>query len=65
MHGLSEKEAHDALTRASLKDKGYEEVTIGLLHIILTEPKNAAKVSFIIDSWVQLTFMFIIKPRFL
>ncbi|XP_071055409.1 integrator complex subunit 3 homolog [Onthophagus taurus] len=41
--GLSDKEAHDALNNALLKDKGYEEVSFGLLVIILTEPQNAAK----------------------
>ncbi|KAL0270689.1 UNVERIFIED_CONTAM: hypothetical protein PYX00_008010 [Menopon gallinae] len=41
--GLSDKETHDALTRAILKDKGHEEMSLGLLVIILTEPKNATK----------------------
>lgn len=42
--GLSDKETHDALTRAIVKDKGHEEMSLGLLVIILTEPKNATKV---------------------
>ncbi|XP_018305369.1 integrator complex subunit 3 isoform X3 [Mycetomoellerius zeteki] len=41
--GLSEKEAHDTLNNAVCKDKAYEEVSLGLLVIILTEPQNAAK----------------------
>lgn len=45
--GLSDKETHDALTRAILKDKGHEEMSLGLLVIILTEPKNATKVHLI------------------
>lgn len=41
--GLSEKEAHDTLNNAVCKDKTHEEVSLGLLVIILTEPQNAAK----------------------
>ncbi|KAK6631392.1 hypothetical protein RUM43_000169 [Polyplax serrata] len=41
--GLSDKETHDALTRAIVKDKGHEEMSLGLLVTILTEPKNATK----------------------
>lgn len=43
--GLSDKETHDALTRAIVKDKGHEEMSLGLLVTILTEPKNATKVN--------------------
>ncbi|XP_025829891.1 integrator complex subunit 3 homolog [Agrilus planipennis] len=41
--GLSDKDAHDALNNALLKEKGYEEVSFGLLVSILTEPQNASK----------------------
>lgn len=41
--GLSDKDAHEALNKALLKEKGYEEVSFGLLVTILTEPHNAAK----------------------
>ncbi|XP_048513843.1 integrator complex subunit 3 isoform X2 [Athalia rosae] len=41
--GLSEKEAHDSLNNAVCKDKTHEEVSLGLLVVILTEPQNAAK----------------------
>lgn len=42
-HGLSDKDAHDALNNALLKDKGYEEVSFGLLVGILTETQSASK----------------------
>ncbi|KAG5882643.1 hypothetical protein JTB14_025116 [Gonioctena quinquepunctata] len=41
--GLSDKDAHEALNKALLKEKGYEEVSFGLLVTILTEPQNATK----------------------
>lgn len=41
--GLSDKDAHDALNNALIKEKGYEDVSFGLLVTILTEPQNAAK----------------------
>ncbi|CAG9815347.1 unnamed protein product [Phaedon cochleariae] len=41
--GLSDKDAHEALNKALLKEKGYEEVSFGLLVTILTEPSNATK----------------------
>ncbi|XP_051175718.1 integrator complex subunit 3 isoform X1 [Leptopilina boulardi] len=41
--GLSEKEAHDTLNNAVCKEKTYEEVSLGLLVVILSEPQNAAK----------------------
>ncbi|XP_066599245.1 integrator complex subunit 3 isoform X2 [Prorops nasuta] len=41
--GLSEKEAHDTLNNAVCKDKTHEEVSLGLLVIILTDPPNATK----------------------
>ncbi|XP_015591743.1 integrator complex subunit 3 isoform X3 [Cephus cinctus] len=41
--GLSEKEAHDTLNNAVCKDKTHEEVSLGLLVVILTEPQDAAK----------------------
>ncbi|XP_020292373.1 integrator complex subunit 3 isoform X2 [Pseudomyrmex gracilis] len=43
--GLSEKEVHDTLNNAVCKDKeGHEEVSLGLLVGILTDPQNAAKI---------------------
>ncbi|XP_034952755.1 integrator complex subunit 3 [Chelonus insularis] len=41
--GLSEKEAHDTLNNAVCKDKTHEEVSLGLLVVILTDPQEAAK----------------------
>nr|XP_050855800.1 integrator complex subunit 3 isoform X3 [Vespula vulgaris] len=41
--GLSEKEAHDTLNNAVCKDKTHEEVSLGLLVVILTDPQNASK----------------------
>ncbi|XP_021933684.1 integrator complex subunit 3 isoform X2 [Zootermopsis nevadensis] len=41
--GLSEKEAQNALNNAVCKDKNHEEVSLGLLFVILTEPQSAAK----------------------
>ncbi|XP_028047540.1 integrator complex subunit 3 isoform X2 [Monomorium pharaonis] len=41
--GLSEKEAHDTLNNAMCKEKTHEEVSLGLLMVILTDPQNAAK----------------------
>uniref|UniRef100_A0A069DZP7 SOSS complex subunit A homolog n=3 Tax=Triatominae TaxID=70999 RepID=A0A069DZP7_9HEMI len=41
--GLSEKELHDALNSTASKDKAHEEVCLGLLTLILTDPINAAK----------------------
>ncbi|XP_056642787.1 integrator complex subunit 3 homolog [Diorhabda sublineata] len=41
--GLSDKDAHEALNKALLKEKGYEEISFGLLVTILTEPHNAPK----------------------
>jgi integrator complex subunit 3 len=41
--GLSDKDAYEALNKALLKEKGYEEVSLGLLVTILTEPQNAAR----------------------
>ncbi|XP_017875170.1 integrator complex subunit 3 isoform X3 [Ceratina calcarata] len=41
--GLSEKEAHDTLNNAVCKDKIHEEVSLGLLMVILTDPQSAAK----------------------
>ncbi|XP_031338335.1 integrator complex subunit 3 homolog isoform X1 [Photinus pyralis] len=41
--GLSDKDAHDVLNNALLKEKGHEEVSLGLLVAILTEPNNAVK----------------------
>ncbi|KRT78830.1 hypothetical protein AMK59_7723 [Oryctes borbonicus] len=41
--GLSDKDAHDALNNALLKEKGYEEISLGFLVTILTEPQNAIK----------------------
>ncbi|CAG5083395.1 Similar to Ints3: Integrator complex subunit 3 (Mus musculus) [Cotesia congregata] len=41
--GLSEKEAHDTLNNAVCKDKTHEEVSLGLLVVILTDPQDATK----------------------
>lgn len=41
--GLSDKDAHDAINNTLVKDKGYEEISFGLLVTVLTEPQNAAK----------------------
>ncbi|CAG9861044.1 unnamed protein product [Phyllotreta striolata] len=41
--GLSDKDAHEAINKALLKEKCYEEVSFGLLVTILTEPQNASK----------------------
>lgn len=43
INGLSDKEAHDALNNAVCKEKNYEDVSLGLLVVILSEPVNAAK----------------------
>jgi len=49
---LSEKEAHDALTSAVCKDaKTHEDVSFGLVYVILTEPPNATR------SYRDLTFV--------
>lgn len=49
--GLSEKEAQNTLNTAVCKDKNHEEISLGLLYIILTEPENSAK------SYRDLTFI--------
>lgn len=41
--GLSEKEAQNALNIAVCKEKSHEELSLGLLFSILTEPDNATK----------------------
>ncbi|KAG8226986.1 hypothetical protein J437_LFUL000291, partial [Ladona fulva] len=42
--GLSEKEAHDALNNTVCKDiRNHEDISLGLLVTILTEPQNAAR----------------------
>lgn len=41
--GLSEKEVHDTLNNAVCKDKTHEEVSLGLLVVILTDSQNATK----------------------
>lgn len=41
--GLSEKEAHDTLNNAVCKDKTHEEVSLGLLVVILTDQQEAGK----------------------
>ncbi|KAL3279677.1 hypothetical protein HHI36_017183 [Cryptolaemus montrouzieri] len=41
--GLSDKDAHDAFNRALSKEKGYEDVSLGLLVSILSDPQSAAK----------------------
>ncbi|XP_043495860.1 integrator complex subunit 3 isoform X4 [Polistes fuscatus] len=41
--GLSEKEAHDTLNNAVCKDKTHEEVSLGLVVVILTDKQNASK----------------------
>lgn len=41
--GLGDKDTHDALNNALLKDKGYEDVTLGLMVTILSDPNSASK----------------------
>ncbi|XP_047121442.1 integrator complex subunit 3 isoform X1 [Schistocerca piceifrons] len=41
--GLSEKEAQNALNAAVCKDKVHEELSLGLLYAILTEPERAPR----------------------
>ncbi|XP_031782856.1 integrator complex subunit 3 isoform X2 [Nasonia vitripennis] len=41
--GLSEKDIHDNLSNAVCKDKTHEEVCLGFLMAILTEPQDASK----------------------
>lgn len=41
--GLSDKDAHEALNRALSKEKGYEDVSLGLLVSILSDPHSATK----------------------
>ncbi|XP_044761200.1 integrator complex subunit 3 homolog [Coccinella septempunctata] len=41
--GLSDKDAHEALNRALSKEKGYEDVSLGLLVSILSDPLSATK----------------------
>ena len=46
---LSEKEAHDAVTSAVCKDaKTHEDVCVGLIYAILTDPQNATRVIIIL-----------------
>ena len=43
---VSERETHDALTRAAFQDKKvHDEICLGLLGTLLLEKENAAKVS--------------------
>ncbi|EDV59943.1 integrator complex subunit 3 homolog [Drosophila erecta] len=41
--GLSDKEMHDMLSQAVCKDKQHEEISIGFLYIMLTDPSMAPK----------------------
>ncbi|XP_030386762.1 integrator complex subunit 3 homolog isoform X2 [Scaptodrosophila lebanonensis] len=41
--GLSDKEMHDMLSQLVCKDKQHEEISIGFLYIMLTEPSIAPK----------------------
>ena len=42
---LSEKDSHDALTSAVCKDtKTHEDVCLGLVYVILSEPQSATRV---------------------
>ncbi|XP_059617022.1 integrator complex subunit 3 homolog [Phlebotomus argentipes] len=41
--GLSDKELHDLLATAMSKDKQHEDVSLGMIYTILTEPPQAAK----------------------
>ncbi|KRG03806.1 integrator complex subunit 3 homolog isoform X1 [Drosophila mojavensis] len=41
--GLSDKEMHDMLTQFVCKEKQHEEISIGFLYIILTDPAMAPK----------------------
>jgi integrator complex subunit 3 len=46
--GLSDKEANDALNSAISKEaRNHDDISIGLLVLILTDPQNAAKVCFL------------------
>lgn len=40
---LNDQDAHEALNNALSRDRGYEEVSFGLVVSILTEPQNAAR----------------------
>ncbi|XP_043064776.1 integrator complex subunit 3 homolog isoform X2 [Drosophila ficusphila] len=41
--GLDEKEMHDTLSQIVCKDKQHEEISIGFLYIMLTDPATAPK----------------------
>ncbi|XP_041673987.1 integrator complex subunit 3 homolog isoform X3 [Drosophila eugracilis] len=41
--GLCDKEMHDLLSQVVCKDKQYEEISIGFLYIMLTDPTMAPK----------------------
>ncbi|KAH8272175.1 hypothetical protein KR018_005668 [Drosophila ironensis] len=41
--GLSDKDMHDMLSQLACKDKQHEEISIGFLYIILTDPAMAQK----------------------
>jgi len=41
--GLSDKEMHDMLSQAVCKEKQHEEISIGFLYIMLTDPSMASK----------------------
>ncbi|PIK34510.1 putative integrator complex subunit 3 [Apostichopus japonicus] len=44
INGLSEREAHDALTATVSRNmQQYEEITMGLMYVILTDPALASK----------------------
>nr|CAD7452925.1 unnamed protein product [Timema tahoe] len=41
--GLSDKEAQNALNNAVCKEKNHEDLSLGLIFVILTKPQSAAK----------------------
>uniref|UniRef100_A0A1B0CHZ5 SOSS complex subunit A homolog n=1 Tax=Lutzomyia longipalpis TaxID=7200 RepID=A0A1B0CHZ5_LUTLO len=41
--GLSDKELHDLLATTMAKDKQHEDISLGMVYTILTEPQQAAK----------------------
>ncbi|KAH8240296.1 hypothetical protein KR038_007545 [Drosophila bunnanda] len=41
--GLSDKEMHDVLSQLVCKDKHHEEISVGFLYVLLTDPDSAPK----------------------
>ncbi|XP_055918367.1 integrator complex subunit 3 homolog [Eupeodes corollae] len=44
INGLNDKEMHDLLSQQACKEKQHEEISIGFLYIILTDPQAAPKI---------------------